>query len=79
MAEFISDEDRAAHVAALVREHAGLLASGAKERAADVEAELKRLGHFVEEHAPAKTRRATARKAVADAAEAAEVRNDASS
>jgi len=75
MSEFMSEEQRAEYIAALLRERAGLAAAGVSDRLRQVDAELARVGHIVEGSAPAKTRRATARKAVVDAASAAEVRN----
>ena len=75
MSEFSSEEQRSEYVAALLRERARLLAAGIEDRVSQVDAELARVGHVVEGHGPAKSRRASARKAVVEAAGAAEVRN----
>ncbi len=74
MSEFASEEQRAQYIAALLRERAGHLAAGFEDRLSQVDAELARVGHVVEGHGSAKSRRASARKAVVDAVGAAEVR-----
>jgi len=44
MSEFVSDEQKAAHIASLIRELEGYKVRGLDDRVAQVEAELARLG-----------------------------------
>jgi len=64
-----SDPSRDGYIAALKVELAGYVAAGRDDRAADVRAELERVGAGDE---PARTKRAPIERAVAEAPEVAE-------
>jgi hypothetical protein len=62
----MTDEQRKAYIAALIEERDGYLASGRKDRAADVDAELSRMGEGGAAPADRAEKRPRTRKAKAD-------------